>query len=104
MTRGGHGTLMEASALGSPIIATNMNDPYWRLEELYNIRRLKFIGNVTFIPASDFSPDRLARSIVKLLMNDTIREEMIKAGLSIPTDGRQKAAELIYRFLKGEVN
>lgn len=100
VTRGGHGTLAEASVLATPIIVTNMYEPVRRQEELYNIRRFKFIGNVVFIPASDFTPKRLAFELERILSNDEFREKLVKAGLSIPTDGRVKAANLIYELLK----
>jgi len=100
VTRGGHGTLAEASVLGTPIIATNMPEMTRRLEDLCNIRRFRALGNTIFIPAYNFTPQKLAKCLTRILSDEELRNKMIRAGQRLPRDGRVKAAKLILNLLQ----
>jgi len=104
ITKGGHGTLMEASVLGTPIIAINLYEITRRKEELYNIRRFKKLGNLIHIPPTELNSRILANAIIKLLKDHKLREKMIKAGQKIPKDGRIKAASIIIELLRKNKN
>jgi len=104
ITRGGHGTLMEASILGTPIVATRTTHVTRKREEIYNIRRIMKLGNLIYIPPEHFNPETLARTLIRLLKNPNLRKRMIEAGQKLPKNGREKAARIIIEFLDSHRN